>query len=387
MSILRHPLLLIAALTLALLLSVQATHADAGITQVCPSKTVQPRGQTYSPGGVILTAFDKSALWVYNIDSNRRYPLPDTAPCTRNCHLSPDGTLLTYFNDPTNTFNIMRLDGTQRTLVTENAAEIQWWNPTTYLIWTGGKQAYLLPTAGGDPQWIANTQNLTSLQPGGYYGVLIQPQGDSFERWLVNTQMIGLQNVSDGRVDLGRDQAYFNASAWSPDGTWLAYVAPVDGGSGKTSSELFGIKPGDTKPTQWTNLTATDGAVRIDGVSVGALSWSPDGTKIAFWVTPITGADATQNLGQSTIHVLNITNGEVKAYCGYSTDDQTPNPSTLAWSPDGTQIAFGGALPNDLTGYYLLTLDTASGNITSLSQGVYPVLGSPDVVAWGKLAS
>ena len=41
----------------------------------------------------------------YNIDSTRRYPLPETAPCTTHCRLSPDARWITYFNDPTNAFN------------------------------------------------------------------------------------------------------------------------------------------------------------------------------------------------------------------------------------------------------------------------------------------
>ncbi len=368
-----------------LLFSRQITHAQANVSKICPSTGIQERGASFQPGGIILTSFDKAAIWVYNIDNGRRYPLPETAPCTSNCHLSPDSTSLTFFNDPTNTFNIMHLDGTQRALVVENAAEVEWWNPTTYLVWTPAKQAYLIPTAGGDREYL-NVDGVISVQPGGRFGLLIQPKDDFFERFLIDLQLRGLDGISDNRVDLGADKAYFDAQSWSPDGEWLAYVAPVASDSTPLSSEIFAIKPGDSAPTQWTHLSATYGAERINGVAVGELSWSPDGTRIAFWVTPITGADFTANLGTSTIHILDVNTGEVTMYCGFATTEQTPNPPRIVWSPDGTTIAFGGAVPGDNKGYHLLTMDISSGTLTTLTQGLFPVFGTPNVVAWGNHA-
>jgi hypothetical protein len=158
---------------------------DTTITQVCPTVGIREVPSGFQPGGIILTAFDKTAIWVYNIDNGRRYPLPETAPCASNCHLSPDATWLTYFNDPTNTFNIMRLDGTQRALVAENAAEVAWWDETTYLIWTPGKEAYL-QAIGSEEREYLNVSGVSSIQPGGRFGVVISPQEDGFERALVN---------------------------------------------------------------------------------------------------------------------------------------------------------------------------------------------------------
>ncbi|MEO8395391.1 MAG: hypothetical protein ABI700_20525 [Chloroflexota bacterium] len=381
----RRPWLSIVILGFVLLFSQQITNAQANVTKICPSTGIQERGASFQPGGIILTSFDKAAIWVYNIDNGRRYPLPETAPCTSNCHLSPDSTALTFFNDPTNTFNIMKLDGTQRALVVENAAEVEWWNPTTYLVWTPAKQAYLVPTAGGDREYL-NVDGVISVQPGGRFGLLLQPKDDFFERFLIDLQLRGLDGIGDNRVDLGADKAYFDAQSWSPDGQWLAYVAPVTSDSTPLSSEIFAIKPGDTAPTQWTHLTSIYGAERINGVAVGELNWSPDGTRIAFWVTPITGADFTSNLGTSTIHILDVNTGEVKAYCGFATTEQTPNPARIVWSPDGTTIAFGGAVPGDNKGYHLLTMDTSSGALTTLTQGLFPVFGTPNVVVWGNQA-
>lgn len=371
--------------TVVLVLGARVAHAqaDATVTQVCPTVGIQEVASGYQPGGIILTAFDKTAIWVYNIDNGRRYPLPDTAPCGRNCHLSPDAMWLTYFNDPTNTFNIMRVDGTQRALVAENAAEVSWWNNSTYLVWTPGKEAYLQPI-GSDEREYLDVSSVASIQPGGRYGLVLEPYEDGFERTLVNLETRGAGSTDEG-VDLGADTAYFNARAWSSDGAWLAYVTQVSVG-GSIGSEIFGIRPGDSAPVQWTHLSEQYGAARINGVSVGELSWSPDNTRIAFWVSEITGADATENIGSAVIHILDVNTGEVKAFCGYATPEQTPNPPRLVWSPDGTHLAFGGVVPNDTRGYQLLVMDTASGEISSLSIGIVAALGSPDVIAWGNLS-
>lgn len=364
--------------TIVLVFAQQPARASDRITNVCPGGGIQEWSAGFQPGGIILTAFDKSAMWVYDVDSGRRYPLPETAPCDSNCHLSPDATWITYFNDDTNAFNKMHLDGTQRSLVAENAAEVSWWDDSTFLIWTPGKQAYLQPIDGGESESL-NVSGVTSIQPGGRYGILLEAVDGGFRRWLVNLEPF----ATEDDVDLGVDRAYFNAQSWSPDGQWFAYVAPVPV-DGREGGEIFGIQPGASAPAQWTDLAAHYGAARVNGVAVGELSWSPDGTHIAFWVTRITGADATANLGTSVIHVLDINTGDINAYCSFTTTEQTPNPSRLAWSPDGTHIAFAGALPNDTSGYHLLAMDTELGVITSLSVGVVSVFGSPDVIAWGN---
>ena len=202
---------------------------------------------------------------------------------------------------------------------------------------------------------------------------------------LVNLELRGLMNVREQRVELGADAVYFGSSAWAPNGHWLALVAPgtFDSRVSIAGGELFGIRPGDAAPTQWTNFSAIYGAVRINGRSSGDLSWSPDSTKIAFWVTELLGPDPTANLGNSVLHVYDVTTNELRRYCGFSTTEHTPNPPRLTWSPDGTHVAFGGNVPNDDRGYLLLALDIESGVFTTLSEGIYPALGTADVIAWG----
>jgi hypothetical protein len=351
----------------------------ATVNMICPAGGVQPRPAKFEPGGIILASFDNASLWVYNITTNRRYPLPETHPCGSNCRLSLDGRWVTYVDSDTSATYKMRIDGTERTPLVSYAADVEWWSPNTLLVWTPGREAYLEPEAGGDRQYL-DVKEVVSVQPGGHWGLMLHQQDDDFYRLLVDLQLRGLQGIADSTIELGRDVPYFDAAAWSPDGRWLAYVNRADGSAG---GELYGVAPG-AGPTQWTHLSDEYGPVRINGRSSAELSWSPDGTHIAFWVLPLKGDQPDQQGGPATIHIYNVPTGEVRAYCGYTTTSHTPNPPRLIWSPDSTHLAFGGALPKG-TSYLLMSLDTDSGVFTQLSDGLYPVLGGPNPVAWGSL--
>jgi hypothetical protein len=373
------------ALGMALLLGSGRTASAqaADIQSLCPPTGLQPRGADFQPGGIILTAFDRDSLWVYDIDRSRRYPLPDTKPCGTNCHLSPDFRWISYVNAADDSFAKMRLDGTQRTPLVRYAANVAWWSPETLLVWTPGRAAYLQPEAGGDREYL-NVRGAYKIQPGGRWGLVMEYAGDdTFNRSLVNLELRGLSGIAGQTIALGRDEVYFNASAWSPDGAWLAYVAPgvYDPAASRTGGEIFGVQPGGV-PIQWTNLSGVYGAVRING-QAGDLSWSPDGRRIAFWVMELLGPNVEANVGSAMIHVLDVASGAMIAYCGFVTSEHTPNPPRLVWSPDGSHIALGGNVPGDDKGYLLMALNTGTGVFTVLSEGLYPTLGGPNPIAWG----
>lgn len=356
--------------------------ANLSITEVCPGSGIQPRGSTYPANGIILTAFDAASMWVYNIDTNRRYPLPETRPCGTNCRLSPDAQWITYVDSVTDIYAKMRLDGTQRTPLVEYAADVEWWSPDTLLIWTPGKDAYLRAENGEEREYL-NVRGIVNVQPGGRWGVVVEQEDDVFRRALINLETRSAEIQLGGRIELGIVKSYFNAAAWSPNGQWLAYVAPVTV-DGSESSELFGVKPASgSQPEQWTDLRTTYGNVRINGLAGGDLSWSPDGISIAFWVIPLSGTNPETDGESATLHVLNTNTRELKTYCGFSTTEHIPNPPRLIWAPDSLHLAFGGNVPGDDKGYLLLALDTQTGVLTALSEGIYPTLGGANPIAWG----
>lgn len=366
------------------LLASQFAAASGEIRSICPAAGVAQAGAGFGPGGIILTAFDGTALWVYNVDNGRRYPLPDTRPCGRSCRLSPDFRWLSYFNNSTNAFNRMRLDGTQRRLIIEYAADIEWWSDDTFLIWTPGHQAYILTDGSAERQYL-DVSGVISVQPNGRWGLLVEQYEDHFLRALINLELRGMTGISNGRTELGEDRAYFNAQAWSPNGEYLAYVAPLFSSDGMIrGSEIFGIAPGSA-PEQWTQLSQVYGPTRVNGLAVGELSWSPDSTRIAFWVIPLLNGDPEGMTGEAMLHILDRTDGSVQHYCAFTTNEHTPNPPRLVWSPDGTHLAFSGNIPNDDQGYLLLALNVETGQLSALSSGVFPALGAPNVIAWGML--
>ncbi len=354
------------------------------VRSVCPGTGLQLRQTSFKPGGIILAAFDRGSMWVYNIDSNRRYPLPETNPCGTNCRLSRDARWITYVDSQTQQYARMRLDGTERTPLIDYAADVEWWSEDTLLVWTPTKQAYLQKIAGGEREYL-NVRGVSLVQPGGRWGLRVEPNGDHFERFLTDLTLTTTDTPSPS-IDLGTDRPYFNAAAWSRDGRWLAYVAPVIATADVNvlGSEIFGIQPGaEAVPVQWTRLAWAYGSVRINGRTSTELSWSPDSRYIAFWVIALTGPDPASNTGTAVIHVLDTQSGETRSYCGFATTEHTPNPPRLIWSPDSTHIAFGGNIPGDNKGYLLLALDIESGVFTQLSEGIYPTFGGADPIAWG----
>lgn len=373
---------LIAAIGL-LLGVVSPAQAAQPIIRLCPPVGIQPRTADFQPGGIILTAFDRDSLWVYNIDRGSRYPLPETNPCGSNCHLSPDARWITYVSALDQSYARMRLDGTERTSLVRYASDVEWWSADTLLVWTPARTAYLLPASG--EREVLDVRGVAKIQPGGRWGLIVRQDGDHFARGVINLELRDMPGIAQQFIDLGADVPYFNDAAWSPDGQWLAYVAPgsFDMQVGIAGGEIFAVRPADGTRAQWTDLNSTYGAVRINGRTSGDLSWSPDGTRLAFWVIELLGPDPEGSLGAAMIHIFDTRTGEVTAYCGFSTDEHTPNPPRLIWSPDSTHLALGGNVPGDDKGYLLLALDTATGIFTQLSDGIYPTLGGPNPVAWG----
>jgi hypothetical protein len=341
------------------------------------------------PGGIILTTFDRRNMWAVDLDRKTRYPLEGVRPCGTNCHLSPDFRWITYLNPLDATFYKMQLDGSERTPLAENATDVLWWTDDILLIWSPEHHPSLLNPDGRLTD--LDLHGGISIQPGGQWALALRyiSTDADFRRILIN-----LDQPDDVRVLPGADRQYFGATAWSPDGTWLAYVTPIEHGESTDpiGGEIYGINLVSGLPAQWTHLNTDQNRVRIGGQTpASGLSPSPDGTKLAFWVTPATDLpidsiatpEVQPEIASSIIHVLDIPTRTIQRYCDYSTQSNIPAPPRLVWSPDSSHLVFADNPPDDPRGALLIGLNLADGVYIELSEGIYPALGSASVVAWG----
>jgi hypothetical protein len=362
------------------LLMLTAAGAGAQSTdEVCPAVPRVPREASFDPGGLILTAFDRSGLWVVDIDARVRYPLDDTRLCGTNCRLSPDATTVSYLDGDEEIYRRMTLDGIYReTLYADTANDVVYWSPDTLLIYTAGKRAYLRNAAGSLVE--IDVSSVISIQPGGLWALALDYRDGVFVRQLVN---IALKDAPDSpRIDVGPEARYFNAAAWSPDGRWVAAVVPVTAG-GATGGELVVASPDTRESNQVTDLLSTVGPLRIGGVGTGGVSWSPDSRYVAFWGAPLTGDDVEADVEPASLYVYDHQTGGTRRYCGVTIEDTTPEPPRLIWSPDGTHVAFAGNPPDDARGSLLLAVDVETGVFTELTEGMSNLLGRPNILAWG----
>lgn len=137
-------------------------------------------------------------------------------------------------------------------------------------------------------------------------------------------------------------------ASYSPDGT---RVALVRGGT-----------------TLWVMDLDGGNAHQVDsqsGTFLYRATWSPDGTKLAYGATPLSG--------DTTSHIF------VASVTGTSGANITPNAQAEqpAWSPDGAKILFSS---NRTGNYDVFTMDPAGGNVANLTNRTHD--DGPDGARW-----
>jgi TolB protein len=149
------------------------------------------------------------------------------------------------------------------------------------------------------------------------------------------------------------------------DGTGLREVAACQGSHGRLPCDIsdLALSPDGSQLAYRRYLSNSPGSIRSIyvigtdgngyreipctqcGLGVGSLAWSPDGTKLAF------GADLAGIIGGifgpplSPLYIANVRTSTVKQLIDVRTN--SPYPS---WSPDGSRIAFAWDRPSGLHG-------------------------------------
>ena len=143
--------------------------------------------------------------------------------------------------------------------------------------------------------------------------------------------------------------------SWSPVEDLIAVSGAEDSINQVAKPEIYIVHPDGSDPTPFTEGWSAE--------------WSPDGKQLAFMKLVYENRNA--NIGVAVIdsdgknlRVLYPSNSSHRvnifclAYC---------ESSRLTWSPDGTRLAFLGVLPPIFDGSYLLfQLDVRTGELTSL---------------------
>ena len=128
-------------------------------------------------------------------------------------------------------------------------------------------------------------------------------------------------------------------SAWSPDGSRIAFASDRDG-----DFEVFVMNADGTGEQQLTE----DFSINLWP------SWSPDGTRIAF---------NSYRDGHLETFVMNAdgSNRQQLTQCSH-------NPSGVGWSPDGTQLVYGG----DVGNLELFVMNADDTNQRQITSNTYP---------------
>jgi dipeptidyl aminopeptidase/acylaminoacyl peptidase len=178
-----------------------------------------------------------------------------------------------------------------------------------------------------------------------------------------------------GGIDLSPDGSEV-AFSWNRSGTFEVYSAPLDGQrifqltDAKERSvwprwspdakqlaflrdhggdERFDIWIVDREGEHERNLTSDPGVMHRD------IAWSPDGTKLAYAANP-------GGTGKSfAIHVIDVTTGAKRALTSGDRDDLQPR-----WSPDGTLLVFWSRRDEARINADLYVVAASGGEVTRL---------------------
>lgn len=158
-------------------------------------------------------------------------------------------------------------------------------------------------------------------------------------------------------------QPAFLPSLWSPDSTQIAFFTF---NAGKT--ELYVVDP-------------TDGVLRklndfVYKYPQLALSWSPDGSEIA--TISNCGEGQENSIDSLSVCVTNVANGSVHAIATFTEHPFIGNSifPMLSWSPDGSQIAFADGEDGQI---YLVNTDGSNlRNLTNNAAFNNNPVWSPD---------
>jgi dipeptidyl aminopeptidase/acylaminoacyl peptidase len=169
---------------------------------------------------------------------------------------------------------------------------------------------------------------------------------------------------------LTKSETDIRSFKWSPDGKWIAYIAMDPKSKEQREAEKQGrdwevIDRYDRYPRLWA-VEVASGEAHV--VSEGALAawdfaWSPDSRTLLLQASEEPNTDASYMFKR--IYTVPLTGGQPSLLC------QTAGKlGHMAWSPDGRQVAFLGAVDiNDPASGSVFVVPATGGTPRNLTEG------------------
>ncbi|MCA9707083.1 MAG: S9 family peptidase [Myxococcales bacterium] len=237
---------------------------------------------------------------------------------------------------------------------------------------------WVVPARGGPPRSFTApgaSSNMPAWTPDGKrISFLSRRPGSS------HTQVYAVPLDGGEAQPVTKSAASIHAFAWSPDGKQLAYVADRRPTPQQKEDEEAGRDwhLGDVHGT-WHRLwvmnarTGEAKAVSPRDRHVIDFAWAPDGKRLAVQAAERADVDATMMYGD--VYALPAEGGPLQLLC-----DHEGKLGAMAWSPDGTQLAFLGAADiHDPTAGVLHLVPAEGGQATMLTADYE---GTGQHIAW-----
>ena len=189
----------------------------------------------------------------------------------------------------------------------------------------------IVPLAGGPPVDLGPASEATWAHDG--ESVHLVKQDDECVPSLVTIKPDGT-----GRSIVGKGlQSLDFDFAWSPDGSEVTFIRFHDGPPPKMCGSQGGTYANLVEDLWVMNADGSGGRVLVSGIPINGLRsvvWSPDSSRVAF-LTP--GKLAGPNGTSMSVAFIRVSDGQ-RAESG--TSIVTDGATGLAWSPDGSRLAF-----------------------------------------------
>lgn len=230
----------------------------------------------------------------------------------------------------------MKLGARRLTTDSDDEWAFSWSPDGTQIVFTTG------PDAQGQDLWKINVDGTGLTQ------LTSNSERETFPSWnpngltiaydwespTSNTDIFVMNNDGSNKIQLTSNVVDEEGPSYSPDGTKIAYARATD-----TSSTNYDIWVMDADGTNQTRLTTHPDS------EFWGITWSPDGSKIAFSAGPPYGPPK---------NIVVINSDGTNRIELTSRSDTNINPS---WSPDGRKIAFA----SDRSGNYEIWVMNSDG--------------------------